>query len=111
MHVGSILAPIVAPVACYVISFRRSSFVSAHSLKAMKEWLVLNLTLLLVGVCSISYTIYRLVDLYHKDWKGFSIWEFFLRFAVGYVLFAILGFVTAVISIRQAIKAYRGEPA
>jgi hypothetical protein len=109
MHVGSVFAPILAPAVGYAVSPHRSPFVAAHSLRAVKEWLVLNVCLLVAAIASISYTAYRLWDLYQKDWQGFSITEFLLRFLIGYVLLAILGFVTMLVSFRQAWRAYRGD--
>jgi uncharacterized Tic20 family protein len=109
MHVSSLFAPILAPAAVYVISRKKSEFVAAHSLRAIKEWLVLNVSLLVVGAVSLSYTIYRLIDLYNKNWEGFSIWEFLLRFLIGYILLSILGFFMAIITIGQALQAYKGR--
>ena len=109
MHVGSLFAPILAPVAVYAVTRNRSEFVSAHALRAIKEWVFLKLGLFVAAAISITYTITRLIDLYHKDWQGFSIWEFLLRFAIGYVLLTILGLATALISIVQAAKAWRGD--
>jgi uncharacterized Tic20 family protein len=109
MHVGSLFAPILAPAVVYVLSRNRSQFVAAHSLGAIKEWLVLNISLLVIGCISLSYTIYRLVDLYNKNWEGFSISEFLLRFLIGYILLSILGFFMAIITIGQALQAYRGR--
>jgi hypothetical protein len=109
MHVGSIFAPVLAPVAVYAISRNRSNFVAAHAWGAIREWLFLKLTLLAVGTVSLIYTITRLVQYYQADWQGFSIWEFLLRFAVGYILLNIVGLIVTALSILQAVRAWKGH--
>lgn len=108
MHVGSLFAPILAPVAVYAVNRNRSQFVASHAMKAIKEWLVLKVALLAAAIVSLTYTIVRLINLYKNDWQGFSIWEFLIRFAIGYLVLTILGAITALITCVQAVQAWRG---
>jgi hypothetical protein len=109
MHIGSIFAPVLAPVAVYAVARNRSPFVAAHAWGAIREWLLLKITLLAVGTASLIYTITRLVHYYRADWQGFSIWEFLLRFALGYLLLNVLGLIVSALSMLQAVRAWNGH--
>src|SRR5690349_6235524 len=95
MHVSSLFLPFVAPALFLALHHRRSEFVRSHSLTALKEAVVTKLLLVVAFVVSASYTIYRLLSMYQADWKGFSLSEFLLRFAIGYIALAVFGLLTA----------------
>jgi hypothetical protein len=107
MHVTSIFFPILAPAIVYALA-GNSKFVKSHSYQAIFETVVLKVSVFVVGAISLIYTLTRLWHFYQVHWEGFSLWTMLARFAIGWILLAILEFVNTVISILQAYHALQG---
>jgi len=108
MHICTIFFPLVAPVVGYAVS-GKSRFLRSHSYQAIFETIILNVTLFVLGAASVVYTAITLWHYYQVHWEGFSIWPMLIRFAVGWILLAILEVVNTIYSILQATRALRGE--
>lgn len=107
MHIASIFFPILAPAVVFALA-GNSKFIKSHSYQAIFETVVLKVSVFIVGAISLIYTITRLWHYYQIDWQGFSIWPMLARFAIGWILFAILEVVNTIISIMQAYHAMQG---
>ena len=107
MYVATIFAPIVAPVVGLILGLK-SPFLHAHSKRSLKETILLQAALLVVGICSLTYTAISLYGHYQDDWKHFSIWPMLARFIVGWILLAILEIATTIWALRAAHRAFMG---
>jgi len=108
MHVCTIFFPLLAPAVGYVVS-GKSKFLRAHSYQAIFETIALNVALFLLGAVSLTYTVITLWHYYQVHWEGFSIWPMLIRFAVGWILLALLELVNTIYSVFQAARALKGE--
>lgn len=108
VHVASIIWPLLGPIIGWVV-FRTKPFVAAHAKQALLETLVIKVGLFLALVLSTAYTITRIIHFTQTNWADFSWQEFLLRFVVGWAAVALLGFFNTVMSVMQALKAYRGR--
>jgi len=108
LHLATIPAPIVAPVVALALS-RRSRYLSAHALQSLYGTLALNLMLGAALLVSFGYTLSRLWHHYQTDWREFSLVEFLVRFAIGWAILALLAAVNAILAVRDALRAYRGD--
>lgn len=109
VHIGAIFAPLIVPIVAYVVTRNKREFVAAHARQSLTETIVLNVLLGAAMLCSTAYTVWRLWNFYQNDWQDFSIWEFIVRFIVGWVLLGILWVVNLIVSIVQALQALRGK--
>jgi len=107
MHVGTIFAPIVAPLLVWCLS--KSPFVRAHARRSLTETLVVQGVLLVAGAISLTYSLWSLYQHYQNDWKDFSIWPILVKAAVGWIIVAVLEVVNTIQALRMAAKAYKGE--
>ncbi|GMV87458.1 MAG: hypothetical protein AMXMBFR81_03890 [Chthonomonas sp.] len=108
-HVLSIFAPIYGPFLMWLAVRKNHRFAAAHALRAMWDELILKGLLLVAGTASLVMTIQRLMALYADNWQGFNIWDFAPRILIGWVLVAVLGAITTVVSVGQAVSAANGK--
>lgn len=108
VHVASIIWPLLGPVIGWVV-FRGKPFVAAHAKQALLETLVLKVGLFVAFVASTVYTVTRIVHFVQTNWVDFTWQEFLLRFVVGWIVLALLGFFNTVMSVVQAIRAFQGR--
>ncbi len=109
VHIGAIFAPLIVPIVAYVVTRGKREFVAAHARQSLVETIVLNVLLGVALVCSTAYTIYRLLNYYQNDWQDFDLWEFVIRFVVGWILLGILWLINLFVSIAQAVGALNGK--
>lgn len=109
VHIVSIFTPLWGPLIGWVWQRKKSPFVASHCWQALMETIVLNACLLGAALISLSFSAYRLWGYWQNNWEGFNIWEFLIRFAIGWIIVAILGVVTTVFSVLQAWRAYKGQ--
>lgn len=108
VHGASIFFPFVAPIVGLVLA-GRSEFVRSHSMQALKEAILAKVLVLMAVLASACFTLYRLFTLYLNDWKGVSVGEFLFRAVIGWTVLWLFALITNVFSVRQAVRAYRGE--
>lgn len=108
MHLAAILAPFVAPAVAGVV-WGRSPFVAAHARRAFVEALWTKLLLVAIGAVSIAVSVWQAYGLYQRDFEGWSIWPVLAKFALVWVVLTVLGVINAVVGVRAAGAAYRGE--
>lgn len=108
-HVLSIVAPIYGPFLMWLAVRKSHPFAAAHALRAMWDELILKGLLLVAGTASLVMTIQRLLALHADNWQGFNLWDFAPRILIGWALVAVLGVITTVVSIGQAISAANGK--
>jgi uncharacterized membrane protein len=109
MHLGTIPAPIIAPICGLVIGGMKSKYVRAHALQSLYETLLVNLLLGIAMVVSFSYTLYSLWILYQNDWQGWDWRSFILRFVVGWIILGALWLYNMISALRQAQRAMQGQ--
>jgi hypothetical protein len=109
MHLATILAPVLAPAIVWAV-YRRSPFVVAHARRSLTETILVQALVIVVGGISLAYGIWSLYGQYQTDWKTFSIWPILARAAIGWILLGILEILNTVSALRQAFRAYSGEP-
>lgn len=109
VHVSSIFWPLLGPIVGWAIFAKKSRFVASHAKQALLETLVLNAVLFIVGAASFIYTVTRLWSYWQNNWEGFMWQEFLIRFIVGWILLFVLGVINTVVSVVQAVKAWKGE--
>lgn len=109
VHISSIFWPLIGPIVGWVIFNRSRPFVSSHAKQALLEAIVLNVSLFLMGLASLTYTIFRVVHFVQTNWKDFSWQEFLIRFIVGFVVLGLLELINIVVSINQARRAFLGD--
>lgn len=109
MHLATIIAPILAPLAVWALS--RSPFVIAHARRSLAETLVIQALVLVAIIVSLSYSILSLYGHYQTDWKDFSIWPIFARAAVGWIILSLLEIANMISAFRHALRAYSGSSA
>jgi uncharacterized membrane protein len=107
MHLCTIPAPFVAPAVALVVA-RKSDYLKAHAWQSLKEFIVWKLALVLLLALSLSYSVSRIWHHYQSDWSEFSIWEFLLRFAAGWLFLTVLGGINTVQAVVAAHKAHCG---
>lgn len=108
MHIGSIFLPMVAPIAGLAIG-KKHSFLGAHSWMALRDTLLLQAGMLIVGLISLTHTLVTLYGFWERNWEGFSIWPFLLKIAIGWIVFFLIQIVLAIVSMRQAMLAWQGR--
>jgi hypothetical protein len=104
---ATIPAPFIAPIASVVL-FRKSRFVCAHALQALYENLVWKILLVVAATTSLVYSLTQLWHHYQTDWREFSLTAVLVRFAVGFMVLAVLALVNAVQCLIAASRAHRG---
>jgi hypothetical protein len=109
IHLISIPAPLWGPLIAGFVMKSRSRFAEVHAWKALKEYIILSAALLVWGIGSLIYTITRLVHHFQTNWAEFSWWEVALRIGLSWGILFLLGIITAILSIGQAIKAFQGS--
>lgn len=108
MHVASIFFPILAPAIVFALS-GNSKFIKSHSYQAIFETVALKVLVFLAGAISLTYTAVRLWTFYQNNWEGFSLWPMLARFAIGWIILALLEVANTIVSIRQAYHAVLGN--
>lgn len=108
-HIVSIFTPLWGPLIGWVALRKKSRYVSTHCYQALMETIALNICLFTAALISLCFSLYRVWGYWQNNWEGFNIWEFLLRFAIGWIIVAILGVITTIISVVQAWRAYQGE--
>jgi uncharacterized membrane protein len=105
-HLSGIFFPLLGPLVSLVVLGRSSRFVAFHAWKALLELVFLKVFLVVLGLGSFGFTLYRLSQdgLEGFDWRGML-----LRMAVSWVLLALLEVWNTVTSVRQAWQAYQGH--
>lgn len=109
VHVGSIFGPLWVPLIAWFWQRRKSEYVAAHAWQAIRDLLFLNVILVTIGLISLVMTITSINQHYQEGWENFSIWPVLVKFAVVWIIVAILGLINTVQSVIQAMKALRGD--
>ena len=109
VHVSSIFWPLIGPIVGWAVFNKSRPFVAAHAKQALMEAIVLNVTLFLMGLVSLTYTIVRIVHFIQTNWRDFSWQEFLLRFIIGFIVLGLLELINIAISINQARTAWKGQ--
>lgn len=109
VHVSSVFWPILGPLIGWAVFAKSKPYVAAHGRQALFETLILNLALFVAGLCSLIYTITRIVHFIQTNWVDFTWQEFVVRFLLGWIALALLGLVNTVVSILQAYRAWKGH--
>lgn len=109
VHLVSLFAPLWGPLIGVVVARGRSRYVEVHAWKALKEYFLLTLAYLIYGGISITFFLIRLYQLYQDDWQNIPWGQFILRFAIGWVVFFLIGIVLLVLNLIQAWRAWQGE--
>ena len=113
VHVGAIFAPILFPIGAYLFARKKAVYVAAHARQSLVETLWLNVFIGLAIVISLSFTIAHVIHVYQEglenvDWVK-ELLSAGIKILISYLLLLLLGFINTIVSIGQAIKAYRGE--
>jgi uncharacterized membrane protein len=113
VHIGAIFAPIWVPLIAWIVTHKNRKFVAAHARQSLMETLVLNVLIGIAMVASLTYTVFRIYNLYQEgfenvDW-GPVIWQTLLRIGAWWLAMGILWLINLIVSIRQAAQAMRGE--
>jgi hypothetical protein len=105
-HLSGIFFPLFGPLVSLVVFGRSSRYVAFHAWKGLLELLFLKVFLVVLGLGSFGFTLYRLSQdgLAGFDWRGML-----LRMAVSWSLLALLEVWNTVTSVRQALQAYQGH--
>lgn len=109
VHLVGIFAPLWGPVIAVFLAKGRSRYVEAHAWKALKEYFILTLAYFIYGAFSITWLLIRLYQHWQENWVNFDWVPFVLRFAVGWVIFFLLGIILFVLNLFQAYHAWQGR--
>ncbi|MCH8977646.1 MAG: DUF4870 domain-containing protein [Armatimonadetes bacterium] len=113
VHVGAIFAPILFPIGAMLFTRKKKDYVYAHARQSLVETIWLNVFLGIAIVTSLSFTAAHILELYQGGVQNIDWWKELLnagiKFAISYILMALLGFFNTIVSVLQAIKAYQGE--
>jgi len=109
VHIVSIFSPLWGPLIGWAIFRGTRKFVAAHAWSALAEFILLKAALLAAGLISFGFTIASLVNHYNNQWKDFSWWPILTKLALTWIALLILGAITTVLSVRQALRAYNGH--
>lgn len=113
VHVGDIFFPIIFPLGAMIFSRKKSDYVYSHARQAIIETLWVNVFLGIAIVVSLSFSIAHFWELYQNGFEDVDWWveggKAALKFLIGWILMAILGFINMITAVLQAIKAFQGE--
>lgn len=109
VHLVGIFAPLWGPLVAFFVAKGRSRYVEAHAWKALKEYFILTLAYFIYGAFSLTWLAIRLYQHWQENWVNFDWVPFLLRFAIGWVIFFILGIVLLILNIFQAYHAWQGK--
>ena len=109
VHLISLFAPLWGPLIGGIVAKGRSRYVEVHAWKALKEYFLLTLAYLVYGAISITFFLVKVYQLYQNNWQDIPWVQLILRFAVGWVIFFIIGIVLFILNVLQAWRAWKGE--
>lgn len=109
VHVVSLFAPLWGPLIGGIVAKGRSRYVEVHAWKALKEYFLLSLAYLIYGAISITFFLVKVYQFYQNDWQDIPWVQLILRFAVGWVIFFLIGIVLFILNVLQAWRAWQGE--
>ena len=117
IHISSIFAPIWGPAIGWLIVKGKSRFASSHALKAVRDELILKVSLFIALAISTVYSVTRFIAAWNAKTPEDTFWdvtvqffsESWVRMLVGIVVVLILGLIMTVISIIEAKRAFEGQ--
>ena len=113
VHIGAIIAPIWVPLIAWIVTHKTKRFVAAHARQSLDETLVLNILIGIAMVGSLTYTVWRIYNLYQDGWEnidwGTEIVRSLVRIGIWWLAMGVLWLINLFVSIRQAMQALRGE--
>lgn len=109
VHLVGIYAPLWGPLIAFFVAKGRSRYVEVHAWKALKEYFILTLAYFIYGAFSLTWLALRLYQHWQENWVNFDWVPFLLRFAVGWVIFFLLGIVLLILNLFQAYYAWQGK--
>jgi uncharacterized Tic20 family protein len=109
VHIISIFSPLWGPLIAWALFRNSLRFVAAHAWSALVEFILLKAALLVAGGISLGFTIASLIHHSQTNWKDFSWAPIITKVVITCLILLILGGITTILSLRQALLAYNGH--
>jgi hypothetical protein len=117
IHISSIFAPIWGPAVGWLLVRGKSRFAASHALQAIRDELILKLSLFIALGISTVYSITKFMAAWNSKAPEATFWdvvvqffsESWLRMLIGILVVLILGVIMTVVSVAEAKRAFDGQ--